>query len=367
MSSTFGTYLSKISETLQSQEKSISSCLIIVTTAFLNHILTKSYFKCPNSSHEIYGWSFMIVPGLLLAMLTLLGSTRLSLALTGACRKDIDVPENARGGKRLRTWKFICWNVGVAMAFAVLAFLSWVIVTLLFSETYTCIKIGPSLKTASKDYLAKKDKCDTRSKLIGLSLLVIGLVLTFIIDFSIKCCYSGLPDKDLESMRKYDMYEALAANEAYLTEMKKAAEANGKEIVKMIIKKCTGGKKSGGLTPAIQDDNEPIIERDVIEQIRLFLAVRYPRLDNPKNTILPYCRPTRLPEHFRPTEVDGHFNVLEHVAEEETEGDLKVAPKEDWVQAVAFMRDNPAFNKDQDIKTAKPRARTISRSNSCIS
>ena len=202
MSSLFGPYLSKISGTLQSQKKSISSCLIIVTTAFLNHILTKSYFKCPNSSHEIYGWSFMIVPGLLLAMLTLLGSSRLSLAFTGVCRTDIDVPEIAPGGKRLRTWKFICWNVGVAMAFAMLAFLSWVIVTLLFTETYTCIKIGPSLKPTSKDHLAKREKCDINSKLIGLLLLVIGLLLTFVIDFSIKCCYSGLPDKDLESMRK---------------------------------------------------------------------------------------------------------------------------------------------------------------------
>ena len=144
----------------------------------------------------------MLVPGLLLAMLTLLGSSRLSLALTGACRTDIDVPETAPRGKRLRTWKFICWNIGVAMAFAMLAFLSWVIVTLLFTETYTCIKIGPSLKTTSKDYLAKKEEFGTKSKLIGLLLLLIGLLLTFVIDFSIKCCYSGLPDKDLESMRK---------------------------------------------------------------------------------------------------------------------------------------------------------------------
>ena len=202
MSAVLSSYISTASDAIKSQGKSISSCLIIVTTAFLNHILTKSYFKCPNSSHEIYGWSFMLVPGLLLAMLTLLGSSRLSLALTGACRTDIDVPETAPGGKRLRTWKFICWNIGVAMAFAMLAFLSWVIVTLLFTETYTCIKIGPSLKTTSKDYLAKKEEFGTKSKLMALSLLVIGMVLTVVINLAIKCCFSDLPEKDLESMHR---------------------------------------------------------------------------------------------------------------------------------------------------------------------
>ena len=156
------------------------------------------------------------------------------------------------------------------------------------------------------------------------------------------------------------MYEALAANEAYLTEMKKAAEANGKEIVKLMIKKCTDANNSRGLTSPVQGKTEPAIQREVIEQVRLFLAVRYPRLDNPKNTRLPYSRPTKMPENFRPTEVDGDSNVFEHEAVETAEGDLKATAKEDCVQAVAFIREKAAFN--EDVKTVEPRARIISRS-----
>ena len=153
------------------------------------------------------------------------------------------------------------------------------------------------------------------------------------------------------------MYEALAANKAYLTEMKKAAEANGKEIVKVMIKTCTDGKKSGGPTPPVQGETElRAIQREVIEQVRLFLAVRYPRLDNPKNTRLPYCRPTKMPENFRPTEVDG--------AKETAESDLKATLKEDCVRAIAFTHENAVFSEDQDVKTADPRVRIISRSSS---
>eukprot|EP00112_Aurelia_sp_Birch-Aquarium-sp1_P003332 Seg1372.9 transcript_id=Seg1372.9/GoldUCD/mRNA.D3Y31 product="Calcium homeostasis modulator protein 6" protein_id=Seg1372.9/GoldUCD/D3Y31 len=353
MSAALATYISTASDAIKKQGKSISSCLIIVTTAFLNHILTKSYFKCPNSSHEIYGWSFMIAPGLLLAMLTLLGSTRLSLALTGACRKDIDVPENARGGKRLRTWKFICWNVGVAMAFAVLAFLSWLIVTLLFTETYTCIKIGPSPKTASKDYLAKKEKCDTRSKLIGLSLLVIGLLLAVTINFAIKCCFSDLPEKDLESMHSYEKYEAKAANEEYCKIMKKSAERTGQNIVSLIVKERMEIQQEG--KPSKDTNDEDFLAREHIEHLRKFLALRYPRLDNPQNTRLPFCRPEIEIDTFNPDEVDAP-----PITRKVNERTGTWEPNTSCEMAVCFVKDG---NENEDeILANKMMKETLARS-----
>ena len=204
MSAAISSYISGISQALKNQEKSISSVIILATTAFLNHILTTSYFKCPNSSHEIYGWSFMIVPGLLLAMLTLLGSSRLSFAVTGACRKDIDVPETVPGGKRIRTWKFIGRSIGFALVFANLAFLSWVVVTLLFTDVYTCTKIGPSPKnnTDQTRYRRDKEKWDTHSKMIGLFLLAACVLVTFIIHVIIKCWFSEVPEKELKGLRR---------------------------------------------------------------------------------------------------------------------------------------------------------------------
>ena len=197
-------YKNEILQALRSREKAISSFLIVITTGFLNHIFANAYFKCPRSSHEIYGWSFIIIPGLLLAVLSLLGSTRLSNALTGVCREDIDASQKAPCGKQIRTWKFIIRNTVFALAFATLAFASWVVVTLLFTDVYTCTKIGPlpTKEDAQKEYLKHKETLDTQSKLTGLFLMVTGVLLTFLIQLILKCLFSELPKTDLAGLRR---------------------------------------------------------------------------------------------------------------------------------------------------------------------
>ena len=188
-----------IKDQFQSQKLSVTGGMVVFSTSILNQVLNKEIFKCPSSSHDIYGWIFMLCPGLTLALLTLLVSQNLSKALTGICQTDKDVPENASGGKRKRTWKFIIRNVFIALCMANIAFLSWVIVTLLATDTLVCIKLGPKPQA---DKSALKEQYDMQSKIAGLVLALVCLVAVLIINLVVKCCFSDLPEKELPSMRR---------------------------------------------------------------------------------------------------------------------------------------------------------------------
>ena len=79
--------------------------------------------------------------------------------------------------------------------------------SLLFTDAYSCAKIGAfNKKTQDKlskdDYLAKKEKYDTDSRVIGLILLTAGLSGVLVMHLITKCCFSALPTKELSSMRK---------------------------------------------------------------------------------------------------------------------------------------------------------------------
>ena len=198
MFSAMTSHINKLSDIIKNQKLSLTSGIIVVATSVLNRFLDKSFFKCPHAAHELYGWTFLICPGILLAILTLLSSSRLSRAVIGCCQKDNDVSERAKGGKRMRTWRFIIRNFSIAFAMAMLSFLSWVIMTLLTTEAYVCIKVGPADKKV-KD----KSKYDTTSKVAGLILLAVGLLVALFINLIIQCCFTDRPEKELLSMHRF--------------------------------------------------------------------------------------------------------------------------------------------------------------------
>ena len=149
----------------------------------------------------------MFLPGLILGVLSLLASNTFNLRITGLCRRDIDAPEPAKFGKRKRFWGYFFKTLAFSLAFAVLAFMSWLTMSLLFTDAYSCAKIGAfNNKTMDKlskdDYLAKKEKYDTDSRVIGLILLTAGLSGVLVMHFIRKCCFSAFPTKELSSMRK---------------------------------------------------------------------------------------------------------------------------------------------------------------------
>ena len=85
--------------------------------------------------------------------------------------------------------------------------------------------------------------------------------------------------------------------------MKKSAETTGRNIVNLMAKERMQIQQKE--KPSKDNNDDDFLAREDIEHLRKFLAMRYPRLDNPQNTRLPYCRPDIELETFNPDEVDA--------------------------------------------------------------
>ena len=199
MASAFSTIFAKIKELFEpviKQEKTITSLLIVVVVTLLNQLATKQYFKCPEKKYDDAGWSFMFVPGILLAFIYIIASKAVADAST-ICSK-------ARGAQT----KFFMRTISLSLCYAILAFLSWIIATLLFTETYACIKLGPAPdtenKTEIKIYNSKKAGRNSESKLAGLYMLLVALAIALFMHFIVKCILTDLPkiEGKLTSMYK---------------------------------------------------------------------------------------------------------------------------------------------------------------------
>ena len=207
MSTAFSVYINSLTSVVKQKEATLQCGMIVVATACLNQFLTKSFFQCPIAPHYMYGWTFMVLPGLILAVLSLLASKSFSVAVTGFCRKDEDVPAMAAFGRRKRTWYHFIKNFSFSLAFAALAFMSWLTMSLLFTEAYSCTVLGPfnekaQTKISKAIYETERKRYNTYSRLAGLILLMIGLSTVFFFHLLVKCCFTELPSKELASMRR---------------------------------------------------------------------------------------------------------------------------------------------------------------------
>ena len=198
MLSGFKSHITSFSDKINRQKLSLTSGITVVATSLLNYFLDKSVFKCPQKLHQIYGCAFLIGPGVLLAILTLLCSSRLSKVFTGFCKRDQDVPDDAFCGKRRQSWRFIIKNLSIAFMIATLACFSWIIVSLLTTDAYVCIKVGPTDKNKKAEY----ETFSTQSKVAGMVILAICLSFALAINITVKCWFSEIPEKKLPSMRR---------------------------------------------------------------------------------------------------------------------------------------------------------------------
>ena len=202
MTSVFGSFITqakklivKGSSFVSGQGKTVNSLLIFIITTLLNQLATKEFFKCPGENkHEQAGWSFMFVPGIVLGIVLLMSSDRISNGSI-LC-----------GRKKGATARFYYRAISLSLAYSALAFLSWVMASLLFTETYACTKLGPAPNTKNQTkidmYNSKKAVKNTESKVLGLYVLLIALVFEFCLFLIHKCCLSDLseiPDR-LKSM-----------------------------------------------------------------------------------------------------------------------------------------------------------------------
>ena len=159
---------------LSAQGKAVKSLLIFIITTALNQLANKECFKCPGEDrHEIAGWSFMFVPGIVLGILLLMSSDRFSQGAV-LCAK-----------KRRGAVKFFLRTISLSLTYSILAVLSWVVASLLFTETYACVKLGPAPDTKNKTkleiYKSKKVVKNAESQILGSYVLLIALVIQLVV------------------------------------------------------------------------------------------------------------------------------------------------------------------------------------------
>ena len=125
--------IGKLNKLVSGQGKTVKSLLIFIITTLLNQLATKEYFKCPGEKkHEQSGWAFMFVPGILLAFIILMSSDRVSQGSI------------LYGKKKRAQLKFFCRTISLSLTYSVLAFLSWVVATLLFKPGFHIIVREPA-------------------------------------------------------------------------------------------------------------------------------------------------------------------------------------------------------------------------------
>ena len=170
--------------------KSVKGLLVFIVTTLLNQLGNKQFFKCPPKNYVLAGWSFMLIPGAMLGMLILMASERVSEGCT-LCGQE----GNATRRKRSRVLFFLR-AIALALGYSTLAFLSWLVASLLFTETYACAKLGPMPNTKNATildkYNAEKDIENADSKIIGLFLLLGTLFIQMGFFFFDKCRLTSL-------------------------------------------------------------------------------------------------------------------------------------------------------------------------------
>ena len=184
----FKAFVDKSTETMSSKGKTAKGLVIFVVITVLNQLLKKEYFKCPvGKTHGKTAWSFMFIPGIVLSILFLIGSDRVShgsiLCAKGPCASNAH---------------FFCRNLTLTLSYSILALLSWIVATLLFTETYVCAKLGPPPTTTDKMkiqmYNIMKGKRHAESKVLGLYILMIAVLVHVLVFFIHKCCLSDLAE-----------------------------------------------------------------------------------------------------------------------------------------------------------------------------
>ena len=181
-----------IKETVAGTGKTVKGLIVFIVTTLLNQLGNKQFFKCPAENYECTGKIFLYVPGVIFAMLIFMASNGVSEGSILCCKDD-----ESRRRERSRVWFFIKAS-GLAACYAFLAFLSWVVASLLFTETYSCMKLGPTPNTKNATILAtykiNKEIKNAESITKGLLALLIALCVLMVLFFVNKCVCSKLSE-----------------------------------------------------------------------------------------------------------------------------------------------------------------------------
>jgi len=335
-----GTYAKELVESLKftvsGTGKSVKGLIVFIVTTLLNQLGNEQFFKCPTKKYELAGWSFMLIPGVMLGMLILMASERVSEGSTLCGRHNV-----SRRRKRSRVLFFLR-AIALALGYSTLAFLSWLVASLLFTETYACAKLGPMPNTKNATildiYKTKKDVENAESKIIGLFLLLGALFILMCFFFFDKCRLTSLSKitARLKGEESYDECEAKAAKEAFDNLVEVCGKHNGIMFVEKLIpakyvkkepppknKPESDEGSKAELDPETQKEAETVtLPKEQLMELRKKLIAKYPRLDNPLDWDLEYMDKAFTMREDRDDNPEGTSESLPLVSKEgENSGD----------------------------------------------
>jgi len=309
--------IDEIKETIAGTGKTVKGLVVFIVTTLLNQLGNKEFFKCPPKNYVCAGWSFIIIPGVLLGMLVLMGTNSVSNGSILCC-KDASVK------RKRKRFCFFMKAIALALGYSLLAFLSWVVASFLFTETYACIKLGPMPNTKNATILAvyktNKETKNAVSMIIGLWTLVIALCILMGFFFWNKCFLTKLSEitDRLKGEECYDECEAKAAKKAFDKLVEVSGKYNAEKFVDELVpveyaKKEPPPKnkqeQDQGTEPKdskpkedskpkkaeAKDDSEGETDYEAVAlpkaelmELRKALIKKYPRLDNPLDWDLEY-------------------------------------------------------------------------------
>ena len=186
-------------EAVSGKLKTISGVFVFAITTLLNQLGTHEYFKCPHEGYLEAGLAFLLAPAFILLFLILMASNSLREASIGCfkCKKT---------QSKWCKYQPVCCSMGLfnasllAFGYGALACLSWIVATLMFTDTWSCMKLGPA-PTAEKGadaeiFKSKKGTEDANSKLYGLLILLVAVTLVMLVYFIYTCCRAKLSEID---------------------------------------------------------------------------------------------------------------------------------------------------------------------------
>lgn len=301
-------------EAVSGKLKTISGVFVFAIITLLNQLGTHEYFECPHEGYLKAGLLFLIAPACILLFLILIASNSLREA-------SIRCFKWKKTQSKWCKYRPVCCSMGLfnasllAFGYGALACLSWVVATLMFTDTWSCLKLGPA-PTAEKGadaeiFKSKKGIQDAFSKTLGLIILICAVGGVMVVYFAYTWCCAELSEIDgpLKCMARYDELEVEAKKDAFeelmlINSKNVALEELGTQIpheVAQIIRDNSGSSMPSSNDASAEGTAEiakgSIIAREKIEEIRNALVNQHPRLENPFDKRLPLRQEQRGAEH----------------------------------------------------------------------
>ena len=326
------TLLSSAAMLFRNTKRSLLYGSMAALTIGLEKLVESVVFNCPCEGHFPYGLAFLWAPALLLFFAGIMVDRDL-WKLARIKKKNMTQSPGRRCLKAFLATPYIFVNAGIAPV-------SWLVISFLQQQYYTCAYFGPPLdsevtvgNTTDKCHVTLgfrsrelEESYKSHSQITGWSLMLMAMCILFA-SVCIRRCLSKRKELKIPSLEYYLYVEAEAALKEFHTMAKECAKQNAKENVE---KSFQNAKIKSGFDARIQT-----VANDVVKRYGIYFVIPSPES--------PAFRAT---DAIRPDSVSIQ---LPHCGFEVTDGppstELKsygVLSPTRSVQSVHFSEKNPA-------------------------